>query len=159
MNKTRGWRTQCTEEMGEAHAAAKRRGLNKLHMFFEPPAGLEEILAILARQWERGEGRQWISALWQTDVRGLLAEGTKAGILDPPDAQLLMEHMLQGSKSALRAAAELPGCNLILWMPRETTQGGRLLAHLQTILTGGEAERKFMVICERNPTITSPHQH
>ena len=44
LGKTLRWRTQCREEMGEAHAAARRKGLNRLHMLFEPPAGLEEIL-------------------------------------------------------------------------------------------------------------------
>ena len=97
-----------------------------------------------------------MSLLWHTDVRDLLKEGTKTGVLDPPNAQKFMELLLQGSKSALQAAAELPGSNIILWMPRETTQGGRLLAHIQAVLTGGEAARKFMVVCERPPTATNP---
>ena len=154
--KTLRWRTQCREERAEAHAAANRRGTRRLNMLYEPPAGLEDALTLLAKQWERDAGRRWVSALWQTDVRDLLKEGSKDGILDPPDAQKLTELVLQGAKSALQAAADLPGCNIMLWMPREATQGGRLLAHLQAILTGGEGARKFLIVCERAPTTNSP---
>ena len=72
------------------------------------------------------------------------------------EAQKLTEAFLQSGNSATAAMEMLPGSNVILWMPREAVRGGRMLAHIQAILTAGEEARKIVVVCERTPTPTNP---
>ena len=154
--RTQRWREQCRDEMAEAHKAARRRSGAKLQVLLEPPAGLEEAIANLAQQWEPLGERNWVSALWLTDTRSLLSNGHQCGVLSPGEAQKLTEAILQSSTSAITAMEKLPGSNAILWMPRDTAQGGRLLAHIQAILTAGEEARKIVVVSERTPTPTNP---
>ena len=89
--------------MTEAHKAARRRNGSKLQVLLEPPAGLEEAIANFARQWEPLGERNWISALWLTDVRSLLSSGQQTGVLGPMEAQRLTEAILQSSASAAAA--------------------------------------------------------
>ena len=156
LHRTREWREQCRDEMMEAHQSARRRSGSKLQVLLEPPAGLEEAITSLAHRWEPLGERSWISALWLTDARSLLRSGHQSGVLSPTEAQTLTEALLRSSNSATAAMEKLPGSNLILWMPREAAQGGRLLAHIQAILTAGEETRKIVVVCERTPTPTNP---
>ena len=68
--QTAHWHEACREEMAEVHRAARKRGHKRLQVLFEPLPGLEAAIGpMLQHATEQGQ-RRWISALWNTDVRG-----------------------------------------------------------------------------------------
>ena len=53
---------------------------------------------------------------------------------------------------AMAQATSRPDTDFIMWLPREANLAARLLAHIQTILTQGPPERRFILVSERPPT-------
>ena len=60
--------------------------------------------------------------------------------------------LLRNADTALAQANSIPDTDLVMWFPRETNLAIRMLAHIQTILTQGQPERRFILVSERSPT-------